>query len=420
MVSTHDLRQEFARELEHWKAASERLADLDAVASPQAWQALEHYLGVALRQSLATVAGRLRSVAQDFNAQLHAASADADVDQLQAQLVKLRQAYVRGATAVDFSADALATRSIARTAALLRACDHIATRSMAEALTPMGREVPAALTYIDKGLGASILRAGLRLWDGTAENPVATIKVTRHNIIRPSSIIHEAGHQVSHMLGWNAELSQALSAATGSATLGTLWSGWSSEIAADAYAHVHTGYAASVALHDVLDGADEAVFQILPGDPHPTSYLRVLITVEMCRQTFGNGPWDRLAATWMAKHRLERSPSDIRPVLEESVAALPRIVKLILYAPYRAFGGRPLTKLINPERVSPAALAQLERDAGQSAFTSPYWAWNEAIRLLALTGYQGGLGVRELREGTTQQEQWMLRLGSLASLAAVA
>jgi len=130
MVSTHDLRQEFARELEHWKAASERLADLDAVASPQAWQALEHYLGVALRQSLATVAGRLRSVAQDFNAQLHAASADADVDQLQAQLVKLRQAYVRGETAVDFYADALATRSIARTAALLRACDHIATRSM--------------------------------------------------------------------------------------------------------------------------------------------------------------------------------------------------------------------------------------------------------------------------------------------------
>lgn len=417
MVSAHDLRQEFARELEHWKTAAERLADLDAVAPPQAWQALEHYLGVSLRQALTAVVGRLRRMAHDFDVYIRTASADANVEQLQARLVDLRQAYLRAETTVDFYADALVTRSIPRMAALLRACDHIATRSMAEALTPMGREVPAALTYIDKGLGASILKAGLRLWDGTAENPVATIKVTRHNILRPSAIIHEAGHQVAHMLGWTSELVHALATGLGSSSLGSLWAGWASEVAADAFAHVHTGYAAAVALHDVLDGADETVFQYLPGDPHPIGYLRVLMAIEMCRRTFGGGAWDRLAEVWTAKHRLERSASDIRPVLEESVRALPRIVEIVLYSPYRAFGGRPLTRLVDPQRVSPAGLAGLERDAGAAAFTSHYWAWNEAIRLMALNGYRAGVGPRELREGVRQQEDWMLRLGALRAAA---
>jgi len=416
MAVARDLRQDFARELEHWKVASERLGDLDAVATQQAWQALEHYLGVALRQALTTVVARVRRLALDFDVQLRT-QADATIEELQQRLVALRQAYLRAETAVDFYADALATRSIPRMAALLRACDHLATRSMAEALTPMGREVPAALSYIDKGLGASILKAGLRLWDGTAENPVAAIKVTRHNLLRPSALIHEAGHQVAHMLGWNQELARALAAGVAPPSLGTLWADWASEVAADGFAHVHTGYAAAVALHDVLDGADDAVFQYLPADPHPISYLRVLMAIEMCRRTFGPGPWDRLGASWTAKHPLERSPSDVRSVLEESVRALPRITAIVLYEPYRAFGNRPLTGLIDPARVSPTALSRLERDAGPAAFSSQYWAWNEAIRLLAFTGYRAAEDATRLRESAAQQERWMLKLGSVRQAA---
>lgn len=415
-----DMRQEFSRAIEHWTVAAEQLANLDSVAPPQAWQTLEHYLGVSLRQALITVVERLRHMIRDFEGRLAAVSTDTDVEQLQGCFAALRNAYLRAETTVDFYADALATRSVPRLGALLRACDHIATRSMAEALTPMGREVPAACTYIDKGLGASVLKAGLRLWDGTVENPVATIKVTRHNLLRPSSIVHEAGHQVAHMLGWTPEAARALRNGIGSTSLGHLWAGLASEVVADAFAHVHTGFAAAVALHDVLDGGDDAVFRYLPGDPHPVAYVRVLMAVEMCRRTFGAGPWDRLAATWTAKHRLDRSPDDIRGWLEDSVRALPRIVEILLTVPYRAFGGRPLTSLINPARVSPAALARLEREAGAAAFTSPYWVWNEAIRLLALTGFRAGLGPQELRQAVQLQERLMLQLGLSRSFPAVA
>ncbi len=409
------IREEFARECEHWKSAAERLADVDAVAAPSAWQALEHYLGVSLRGALGSVIGRLRRMATAFEQLLTRASPEQGIEQLQNQLVAVRQAYLRAETTVDFYADALAARASPRLGALLRACDHIATRSMAEALTPMGREVPAALTYIDKGLGASILKAGLRLWDGTEENPVCSIKITRHNLLRPSATIHETGHQVAHMLGWVPELAARLESGLGSNELGRFWSGWASEVSADGFAHAHTGFAAAVALHDVLDGADTAVFQFIPTDPHPVSFLRVHMAVDMCRRSFGAGPWDRLADSWNAKHPLERCPPDIRPVLAASLKTIRRVTEIVLYEPYRAFGHRPLTALIDPRRVSPAALEELEGQAGATAFSSPYWAWNEAIRLMALNGYRAGLGRAELRKATAAQEQWMLRLGALYS-----
>ena len=405
-----NLRQEFARECEHWKAAADRLADVEVVAPAAAWHALEHYLGVSLRGSLRAVVARLQHLAADFERQL---AAGANVEQLQARLVAVRQSYLRAETTVDFYSDALSTRASPRLGALLRACDHIATRSMAEALTPLGREVPAALTYIDKGMGASILKAGLRLWDGTEENPVASIKITRHNLLRPSAIIHEAGHQVAHMLGWVPELAAKLASGLGSSELGRLWAAWASEIAADGFAHVHTGFAAASALHDVLDGADASTFQFLPTDPHPVAYLRVHMVLDMCRRSFGDGPWNRLAEAWNAKHPIERCPADVRPAVTASVKAIRRVTEIVLYSPYRAFGHKPLTAIIDPRRASPQALEALGRDAGGAAFTSPYWAWNEAIRLMALNGYRSALGPAELRKAITSQEQWMLRLGAL-------
>jgi hypothetical protein len=407
-----ELRLEFARECEHWKAAAERLGDVDAVAPAPAWQALEHYLGVSLRGALRSVVSRLQRMAGEFERQL--AFDDRAIEQLQAQLVAVRQAYMRAETTVDFYADALSTRASPRLGALLRACDHIATRSMAEALTPMGREVPAALTYLDKGLGASILKAGLRLFDGTEENPVATIKITRHNLLRPSAIIHEAGHQIAHTLGWVPELAGRLGSGLGSNELGGLWKGWASEIAADAVAHCHCGFGAAAALHDVLDGADASVFQLIPTDPHPVAFLRVQMVLNFCRRSFGDtGPWARLAEAWLAKHPTRRCPPDIRPAMVASLKVLRRVTEIVLYSPYNAFGQRPLTALIDPRRVSPQALMDLAQQAGGTAFTSPYWGWNEAIRLMALNGYRAGLGQSELRAATNTQEKWMLRLGAL-------
>ena len=409
-ASADAVRAERFREIEHWKLAVERLADLDALAPTAAWQALEHYTGVALRQALEVSVGRLRTAAERLETRLCAAPVG-DEARLRDDFLGLRQAFLRTETTLDFYADALATRSQARMAVLLRACDHIATRGMEEALRPLGRQVPAALTYLDKGLGASILKAGIRLWDPGVENPIAAIKAVRHNLLRPTALLHEAGHQVAHALGWNAELAGALRSGLASEpTIAELWESWASEIAGDAFAFVHTGFAAVAALRDVVAGSDAAIFQLLPSDPHPVAWLRVLLNVEMCRRSYGTGPWDQLAAVWLTDHPLERAPADVRPLLATSQRLLPRIVEIAVHTPFRAFGGRSLAQLVDPMRVSPAALERLRREA---SLTSPYWAWNEAIRLLAMSGYRTGLGAREAREGVVEQETLMMRLGTL-------
>ena len=407
-----DVRLELERQLEHWRQAALRLSDLDSVAPAPAWQSLEHYLGVSLRQTLDQSLARLRRAADAATSELATVSDENDLSRARARIMDLRQRYLRVETTIDFYADALATRAVPRMGALLRACDHMATTSMAEVLRPLGRQVPAALTYLDAGLGASILKAGLRLWDGTAENPVATIKVTRHNLLRPTSVLHEAGHQVAHMLGWNDELAARLQSCPGaSPRTAEVWSGWAAEVAGDAVGFAFTGYAAVAALHDVVDGGRAKVFAFLPYDPHPTSYLRVRLGIAMCRAMYGAGPWDRLESAWCRLYPLDSAPSASRNLVEESVAVLPRITAIILQEAYRAFGGRPLTALIDPMRVSPGALAELERAAGRAAFSSPYWIWNEAIRLLALTGYRAALGSGPMREALVRQERWMLAIG---------
>jgi hypothetical protein len=418
MVRSDTIRNERFRQLEHWKLATDQLADMDALAPATTWQALEHYTGVALREALSGSVGKLRASVSRLENRLRA-SAPGDEVRLKDEFLDLRQVFLRTETTLDFYADALATRSQPKMAALLRACDHIATRGMAEALAPLGRQVPAVLTYLDKGLGASILKAGIRLWDPTVENPVAAIKVVRHNFLRPCSLLHEGGHQVAHALNWNDELAAAFRKGLGGdlGEVAEMFAGWASEIAGDAFAFVHTGFAALVALRDVVAGGDTSVFQLLPGDPHPISWLRVLMNVEMCRRSFGVGPWDELAAVWLADYPLERAPAELKSMLAISNQALPKVVDITIYTPFNAFGGRSLAQLVNPKRVSPSALERLRSEAGDAALTSSYWVWNEAIRLLAMTGYRTGLGAREAREGIREQEQLMMRLGSLRMAA---
>jgi len=413
------LRAECERALAHWRLAAHRLGDFASIAPVSAWQGLEHYLGVSLRQTVQGMIANLEDQGAGLERRLHRALTDAELHRAWESVLDFRRAYTRAETAVDFYADALATRASPRLGALLRACDHIATRGMAVVLAPLGRQVPSALTYLDAGLGASVLKAGLRLWDGRSENPVATIKVVRHNLLRPTAVLHEAGHQVAYMLGWNEEVAAMFRAelAPASVELAELFASWSSEITADLFAFAHTGYASVLALHDVIDGSDSTVFQFLPGDPHPISDLRLMMTIAFCRATYGAGPWDELALGWRARHPLAHAPAAIRRWIEAALPLLPRLATRLLTGRCRAFNGHALAAVIDPARVSPAALDRLERAAGGAAFSSSYWIWDHAIPLLALTGYRAGGGADALRQSTTQQERWMLTLGALRSAA---
>ena len=406
------------RQIAHWALAASRLK-LDDLASLEAWGRLERYLGVSLRRHLTGVIDRLQGDANVLIAMQRAAHSPTAMAEVRRKLLAFRKQYLRTETTLDFFADAINVRTNPQIAALLRACDTLAYRSMTQLLDQIGKTTPIALTYLDKGLGASILKAGLRLWDGGEVSPVAAIKIVRHNLLQPTALIHEAGHQVAHIAGWNEELAATLSQGISgrSNELADAWAGWSSEIAADAFAFVHTGFASVAALHDVLAGDLPMVFRYTSGDPHPVSFIRVLLGVEMCRYFYGAGPWDDLALSWTVLHPTTNAPADVRSLLEDSHPFLNTVVRLTLDTPMRAFNGRPLRALIQPERVSPAALGELDGRIGPALFTSAHWLWTEPMRILALTGLQLASRPRDLNNILNLQEQAMLRLGGALQAA---
>ena len=306
-------------EVRHWRRASIALTDLEVLAAPAAWLSLESYLGLSIRSSLRSISTSVVAEADHLSAALAAARTAAELRAVRTGLLKLRQRYEQVETVLDFYGDAVNTRTNPRIGAVLRGLDAIAVDSMDRVLRPLGIPTPPVLTYLDKGIGASILRSGARLWDASL-SPVAAIKITRHNLWRPTSLVHETGHQVAHLTGWTEELGSALYSrlAPVSVVAAESWRNWASEVAADVYAFVLLGYAPLPALATVVDGPSRKVYRMPFGDPHPFGWVRVLFNAGLCRSWFGPGPWDDLARAWINRHPLEfasREEFQLGPVL---------------------------------------------------------------------------------------------------------
>jgi hypothetical protein len=295
----------------------------------------------------------------------------------------------------------------------------MADRTVRGALEPLSMKTPPIMTYFTTGIGASILRIGTRLWDGSL-SPIAAIRLTYHNRFRTTSLFHECGHQVAGITGWNEAFAQVLRTgmAGGTGEIAETVSGWASEMAADSFAFAYSGYAAVVALSDVVAGRGAEVFRFLLGDPHPISYLRVLLGVEMCRRFYGMGPWDELANAWQQLYPLREAAPLSGTIVTAVLPLLPRIVDAALLTPMPCFQNKTLADLVDPQRASPAALREMERKAGGAAFTSSHWIWNECVRLTALTGLRYATEPEKGSEILKQQEDWMIKLGNMTAKAA--
>jgi hypothetical protein len=414
------IRVQVARQVAHWRAAVVALDDLENFASAAAWASLEQYLGTSLQGNLRGAVDRLRRESDVLAAQLRAAETADELERVRRHVVRFRRRFLAVEKGVEFYGDCVASRANPKLGALLTACDILAQRSLEQVLTPLGKKVPPVLSWVSSGIGASVLRSGLRLWDGRTLSVAAAIKLTRHNLNgRPTALLHEAGHQLAFMLDWNDELANALRRELRDVPdVAETWAGWSSEVAGDTFAFAHAGYAAVAALHDVIAGEEASVYALRPFDPHPVAHLRVLLGVAMTVRFFGAGPWDGLARAWLLAHPVSRAPRDVRPLLEHSIPRLPRIAEACLLQPMRAFGGRPLTAFVDPLRVRPDALAALAREAGPSLGASSHWLWNESLRLLALSGYRLATEPDRAPEIAQEFERWMLRLGRGIRMAA--
>jgi hypothetical protein len=134
----------------------------------------------------------------------------------------------------------------------------------------------------------------------------------------------------------------------------------------------------------------------------------------MCRHAYGDGPWDDLGRAWVLAHPLDRAGVVERRVLAGLVPALPAVAAVCLDAPMPGLGDRPVRALVPPERVCPDALRRLEREVGDPLYTSPHWAAQECLRVLALSGLRFATEPDRAPEITRLTDAWMQRLGERA------
>lgn len=399
-------------ELAHWRGAIASLADLDTVAAPAAWAMLEGYLRMRVRERLTDAVAELAMEGRRIALALEAGEPPNRVRQ---RVLTLRKHYLEVETVVDFYGDAVNTRTNPTLGAVLGGLDTIAVDSMEVVLRPLGIAVPPVLVYPDKGMGAAILRAGVRLWGPSGPSPVAAIKLTRHNFGHPTALLHETGHQVVHLTGWLPQLAAAIhdAVAPRSVALAELWRSWVSEIAADVHAFALAGWAPVPALAHVVDGTTSAVHQIRLGDPHPPAWLRLMLSVELCRQFYGAGPWDALAATWTERHDPRGGHTTGQRAAAASLPLLPRIAATCLQRSFPALGDRPLCALADPQLVSPAALDALAMQAGPTLLTSSYLARQRPLQILALLTRDQPRDPAAAAESTKRLHTWLATLAPL-------
>jgi hypothetical protein len=405
------LREQTAQEALHWRLAAESLADLDTVAAPEAWASIEVYLRHRVRDRLSAIVAGL--VAESVVVERKVA-AGGDVADVRRDVLRLRSRYLQCETVLDFFGDAINTRTNGVMRDLLRGFDVLASDSIARTLEPLGIDAPPALVYVDKGLGAAILRAGVRLWDSSHPSPAAAIKLTRHNLSFPTALLHETGHQVAHLTGWASELSDLLRARLNalSREVAELWASWSGEIAADVHAFAQAGWTPVFALANVVDGATVQVYRDVPGDPHPYPFIRVMFNVALCRAWFGPGPWDRLATAWVSRHPAVKADGGVGDVTRVSVAALRDIVDVCTRVPMNAFHGQSITGVLDPRRVAPGALSEFAIATGDALTTSNYLRRRDPLRVFAALAGRSVTDPAHGAEHAVALRRWISDLGS--------
>ena len=134
-------------ELVHWQLAVEALADLDTMAAPEAWQALEDYLQRQVRGRLSEVVAVLVAEGKALHRSLGAGGDPAAIRQA---VLRLRARYLQVETILDFFGDAVNSRTNPALRGLLRGYDTLAGDSMAVVLEPAGhrRPRPRSSTWI--------------------------------------------------------------------------------------------------------------------------------------------------------------------------------------------------------------------------------------------------------------------------------
>jgi hypothetical protein len=258
----------------------------------------------------------------------------------------------------------------------LLACDRIALNCYQAAYTGIesARPVPAPgpFSYMRTGFSPATFRRGLLLARlGRLPNPFPLIQLPYHRLVNPwtlGAILHEVSHNLQNDLGLHETLPVAIERRLRSEGMPDLvartWRRWNRESFADLSGLLLGGPAIVGSLMDVVGRSPDVVVAYSSRGPHPTPWLRTLLSCELLRRM----GFERQAAAyrqaWLRAYPNGAAGSIPRELLRTEPDAIPIVVDTVCYTPYESLGDKPLAGCL---RFRPKDQALVEQSARRLA-----------------------------------------------------
>lgn len=240
----------------------------------------------------------------------------------------------------------------------LLSCDRIALDCYQAAYTGLGtaRTIPAPppFCYMRTGFAPATFRRGIPLRRlGRQLNPFPLVQLPYHRLINPwtlGAMLHETSHNLQSDLGLSRDIprniARRLLGAGLPASVARIWTRWNREMFADMSALLLGGPEMVASLMDVVGRAPQMVLHYSPSAPHPTPYLRTLISVELLRRMGFVEEAERYRRGWTRIYANPGAGTIPAEVLESFPKACALAVDAMCLKPYHSLGGKSLAQVI--------------------------------------------------------------------------
>ena len=243
----------------------------------------------------------------------------------------------------------------------LLGCDRIALDCYQYAYLGVGaaRSIPAppAFSYMRTGFSPATFRRGIPLRRlGRRLNPFPLVQLPYHRLVNPwtlGAILHEVCHNLHNDLGLARavplEIGRRLLDAGLPPEVARIWVRWNRETFADLAGLLLGGPAVVSSLMDVIGRSPQFVTRYVPGAPHPTPFLRVLVSVELLRRMGFDQDARLFRQIWLRSYPRVPAGAIPAPVLRSFPDASRTVIEAICGTPFRSLGGKTLAQTLRFE-----------------------------------------------------------------------
>jgi hypothetical protein len=258
----------------------------------------------------------------------------------------------------------------------LLSCDRIALDCYQAAYLGLGhaRPIPAPppFSYMRTGFSPATFRRGVRMRRlGLSLNPFPLVQLPYHRLVNPwtlGAVLHEVSHNLQNDLGLAAAVPERVWRQLREAGMGPLvasvWRRWNREAFADLSGLLLGGPAVVGSLLDVIGRSPRSTYGYSSRGPHPTPYLRALLSVELLRRMGFVDEAEQYFRAWTRVYPSPTAGNIPRPLLSAFPQAKRIVVDAICYQPYESLGNKALSQVL---RFAPKEQQMVEEAARRIA-----------------------------------------------------